>query len=319
VISTNGCRHDHHHGTDPNLGNDVFGPPGAWYEGGSISGLFQTTLENESKHEAYNYMVVLDIPQPDVANIWICDFRIQSHVTAAPFKINDVLSGGYLSQFHSAVVEVQVCDMTGGELVSGVNRTAGWYDFGCLFFENDTPVDPDPSSCDFFGPRRIHFNSNGGADCCAHFFWYGKNHPTAANPVQIAIASFDAAVDLHPDTPRELDFICLENQPYNCRFNDSTRQPHLVVLFPTPGMRTGEFWADRYGVEVEGCTAVGLDCIPNLIEYPVPFELQFRTDGEVAFEYDDCAPDWCISYPQQPSSNPPPTLPPPTATPVGPL
>jgi hypothetical protein len=317
------CHYQHEHSADPNQINDIFGPPGAWFGGSSISYPWQTPHENEEKHEAYSWIVRRGIPSQGREE-WIQDFRLQVHVTGTPFMgDNGALHGGYLSRYHSFSLEARVCNL-GGQC--GLVRTGGWIDFGNLEIHDYGPM-PLPGEEDAvadLGRRRIHYfhpdpEARQDSRLGAPYFWYGRQLPpgdnaAAANiplkPVLIALSSVDAAVNVDPARLYELQFFCPN---YDCDKNDSTKQAHVVQItvpeaYAGPDGRVNlSVFVNRYGVLASGCTAVGLDCIPLQIENApaTAGPVQHRDDTHLVGhpnsgydDYDTSLPgQWWIEYP----------------------
>lgn len=316
-----GCRYRHEHKHDPHQVNDIFGPPGAWFGGASISYPWQTHHENEEKHEAYGWIVRRGIPSHDRPE-WIQDFRLQIHATSTPFTAADgSLHGGYLARFHSFSLEARACNTAGQ---CGIVRTGGWIDFGSLEISGygDFPFPGEEDAVSDKARRRLHFFyqdmeklKKSGAN--ASFFWYGRhqppNSPTAIvplRPVVIAVSTRDAAVNIDPNRLYELLFICPD---YDCNKNDSTIQAHVVQFAVrhnyagADGLVNLAAFTSRYGELVNGCTTVGLDCVPLLIENaPVTSTpTQHRDDQHLVDhpragydDFDTSPPgQWWIDYP----------------------
>jgi hypothetical protein len=317
------CHYRHLHKHDPYQINDIFGPPGAWFGGASISYPWQTPHENEEKHEAYNWIVRRGIPSQG-RDEWIQDFRLQIHATSAPFTRPDgTLHGGYLARYHSFSLEARVCNSAGQ---CGIVRTGGWVDFGNLEIEGfgDLPLPGEEDAVSDLSRRRLHFfyqdpEMRAKGQLGAHFFWYGRQIPPQENapaaktplkPVLIAVATKDASVNVDPAHLYELHFFCPE---YDCNKNDSTIQAHVVqITVPedyagADGRVNFSAYTNRYGELVTGCISVGLDCIPLLIENAPATDgpVQHRDDthlvGHPSMGYDDfdTSPpgQWWIKYP----------------------
>jgi hypothetical protein len=321
VDPSTGCHYDHEHKHNPNDVADIFGPAGAWFGGTSISYPWQTPDENQTKHEAYSWIVRRNIPA-NGRDIWISAFRWQVHATSAPFTGHDgTLHGGYLARFHSYSLEAQVCNSAGQ---CGIIRTGGWIDFGHLEIDGiddcvNLPTDPSQQeTCANLGRRRIHFfDPNPNSENHSTFFWYGRagllnGALPALHPVQVAVATSDSSVNVVPGDLYTLHFFCPN---WDCELNNSTMQAHVVGFAVPPstdsnGDGLGDFngYTDRYGVVVNGCTAPALDCVPLIIESAPTGQVQHRDDQDLglntAGEQDfDTAPSglWWIDYPDPPS------------------
>jgi hypothetical protein len=316
-----GCHYGHEHKHDPNQVNDIFGPPGAWFGGTSISYPWETPHENHEKHEAYSWMVRRGIPSHG-RETWIQDFRLQVHATSAPFRAADgSLHGGYLARFHSYSLEARFCNQSGQ---CGTVRTGGWLDFGNLEISGYgvVPLPGEEEAVADLGGRRIHYfhldhERRSESRFGTPFFWYGRHRPTSPpwvnvplNPVLIAVSTMDSAVNVDPERLYELLFFCPE---YDCNKNDSTIQAH-VVQFAVPPAYAGAdgrvnlaTYTNRYGEIAHGCTAAGLDCVPLIIENAPPTSgaIQHRDDTHLVDhprqgydDFDTSPPgQWWIRYP----------------------
>ena len=309
-----GCHWNHEHKHDPNEVSHIFGPAGAWYGGTEISYPWQTPMENEHKHEAYGWIVRQDIPSHG-RQVWIKAFRVQVHVTSAPFTMPDgTLHGGYLGRFHSYSLEAQVCNQAGN---CGIVRTGGWIDFGHLEVSgmNDcVNLYQDPSqqeTCASKVRRRLHhyhpdMEVTAEDDARATFFWYGRQGLQGAalpalHPTIIAVATGDASVNVDPNNPYTLLPFCPDR---DCNKNDSTIQAHVVQFAINPDKTSFNGYTDRHGVAVEGCLAPGLDCIPLIIENAPSGRVQHRDDTHLGLsvmgikDFDLSPPgEWWIEYP----------------------
>jgi hypothetical protein len=112
---------------------------------------------------------------------------------------------------------------------------------------------------------------------------------------------------IQPDNPSELHLFCPDAQ---CRNNNSKMQAHVIGFSIRPqldtdgdGLVSYNGFTDRYGNIVDGCTEVGLDCVPlEIIEMPVG-NYQFRDDthglGDDGRGDFDLSPDgeYWIGYP----------------------
>ena len=314
------CHYDHEHKHDPNEVNDIFGPPGEWFGGGSMSYPWQTftgasgnysqwdgnqdSLENVAKHRVYGWIVRRDIPR-NGSNMWIKDFRVQFHA------VNGI--AGVLTRYHSFSLEAQLCKASGG---CGIVRTGGWLDFGNLQV-SDFGVVPLPGQEDAISKndrRRIHYYIENPADYRygAHFFWYGRNAPPEPDdaPVLhplIAVASGDFYLNVDPNNPQALTLFCPD---FRCKWNGSTIQAHVVELtirsrFDPDGDGYADFigYTDRYGEIDRSCNSVALDCIPLIMKHVPVGNTQYRDDNfglgpEGLQDFDTSPPGvWWITYP----------------------
>lgn len=324
IAPDNSCHYDHEHKHNPDDAADIFGPAGEWFGGSSISYPWQTTHENELKHEAYSWIVRREIPSHG-RDVWIKAFRWQVHATSAPFTNHDgTLHGGYLSRFHSHSLEAQVCNSSGQ---CGIVRTGGWIDFGHLEIEGveacvSLPSDPtQEETCSSLGRRRLHYFYPGeGIPRSSAFFWYGRaglpnGDIPALHPVQLSVATNDGSVNLIPDDLYTLHFFC---PAWDCALNNSTIQAHVIGFavpsrFDPDGDGLADFsgYTDRYGVVMDNCVAPALDCVPLVVEGAPVGKVQHRDSDDLGLsaagerDFDSSPPgEWWIRYPTSPTSSP---------------
>lgn len=309
-----GCHYDHEHKDNPGIFykgmssaernkaqalNAVFGEPGAWFGGTSISYPWQTFMgansdypaaspknENAMKHEGYGWISEAWLPQS--GNTWVRDYRVEYHAIFAAM--------GAVTRYHSFSLEANVCQENRG---CHIVRTGGWLDFGHLIAGNRV-VEIDGQEGDGVR-RRIHTSYNAWYETDVELFgspafWYGRlTHPDQLaadwqwdgpqNPFDrlvIALETSDTWAYIDPDAPVENYFYC---PAFDCNKNGSTIKLHRLDLFTRPDMLEFAGFTDRYGLVNESCTAVGLDCIPTLIE--PPFQLWSQTvDNRPIREFD---------------------------------
>jgi hypothetical protein len=297
------CHYDHQHGDDPNLVNDLFGPPGEWFDqpGQSISYPWQTfkaqtayeanevyvadqQMENDLKHEGYGWIVRRN--QPCNNGNCITDFRLQYHGVFGAM--------GAVVRYHSYSFEARVCADADDPDSCGMIRNGGWADFGRLFTttgntgcghgvtENfiELPADTLYFSIDRPEARdeiRCHPTLSQVPE-------YPSENPTAewwahspADRIRFQLRSFDSLGNINPSKPSEWQLFC-EVDEVACRYNQSIMTAWIGYTLPVPeilgGVRldqdrdgTTEYrgYGDRWGTPVSGCTTAGLDCVP--IEY----------------------------------------------------
>lgn len=137
------CHYNHHHGDDPSLVSDIFGPPGEWFgePGRSVSYPWQTFTvsdtetnpnvdkpanakwENDYKHEGYIWVVRRNQMCAGGRNC-VSDFRLQAHFMSshdAPVR------------FHSFSAELRLCADAARKTGCGILRTGGWMNYDKLF------------------------------------------------------------------------------------------------------------------------------------------------------------------------------------------
>jgi hypothetical protein len=318
-----GCYYDHEHKDNPRELDPVFG---TWiYEiaGGEISYPWQTfkmepgtadnypqpiepgATENEHKHEGYGWLTLKDIP---------CNQSESTGcVTHARAQYHAIFAGpGAVTRYHSYWLEARGCLQSSPD-TCGIIRTGGWLDFGYLYGEKpdgervvvqlpDMPSEPiEPPT----GPKRSHKLRAGDAPN-ASAVWYGFNRDAAVSP-KIAILTNDVWQNIDVNDPGAIKLFCPD---FQCNKNGSTMQLHQFAFFAQRSLDQDDDgridfngYVDRYGNIVEGCTDIGLDCVPLVIE-GLPIEPQdehftrYLVTVDAMQEY-DISPDgeWWIEYP----------------------
>ena len=264
-------------------------------------------FENSAKHGGYGWLVRYNIPAKG-AQTWVKDFRLQYHaIFAAP---------GALTRFHSYSLEANICKQSGG---CRIVRTGGWADFGDLFINGrleplgGTPVNSRDR-------RRLHFHMRdtdtfAGEQYRVPAFWYGVAHDIGRRApwdnqrpfikLAIGLASKDVWSNAHGGNPYWNDLFCPD---FQCNKNGSTIQAHFLQInfINTPEGFDG--WTDRHGRYNNECGAVGLDCIPTVIEpahwrdqrtyvfYRDDATLGYSAEGERDFDISP-AGEWWIEFP----------------------
>lgn len=329
-----GCHYDHEHKHNPGILYDgmppyeraeaqamlnLFGPPGEWFGGTSISYPWQTfhgsgpdyperphdwnMHENSAKHGGYGWLVRYNIPNYAGENTeWVKDFRLQYHAIMG--------TPGALVRYHSFTLEANVCIASKG---CRLMRTGGWIDYGHLIVNGETvPLDGQEGDTD---RRRLFYEvddtpSFAGEAYLMPTFWYGTSshapltdHPWESDrpfrKLVIGLASKDVWGNIHADDPAFNDLFCPD---YQCNKNGSTIQAHLLHI----NLLQEEFngYVDRYGAVNEACGAAGLDCIPTMIEPGRLFLTSYRDDVHAGYdalgqrEFDLSPPGvWWIEFP----------------------
>lgn len=297
----------------------------------------EACMENDCKHTGNLWLVVTDYPcsrsVPGILNgaqNCITDARIQFHA--------DLTQIDALVRFHSVWVEARVCNVgqTGPENC-GIFKGGGHLDLGRLNIPRGTyvplPNDPDifmqvdfppeakfyriHSICDGTRPDLDSWQSEGNwgfavTDTPILSVGYGVHMPDPWGCV-------DPTMEGNPQTPENMaatDFFCY-GEP-GCTFNASEFSLFRVwVIIPNvfdngqydtdgrPGFFSYTGYTDRYGEVVEGCTEVGLDCVP-VVASGVPVgrsrlrasELELNTDfdlylcGDEVCTEGDVSIDW---------------------------
>lgn len=295
------CHYDHHHGDDPNYVNDIFGPPGAWFDvpGQSISYPWQTfaatsadepntafvaagVMENDIKHEGYGWVVRRDQQCPN--GNCVRDFRLQYHGIFGAM--------GATTRYHSYTLEARLCTNGNDPSTCGIVRYGGWADFGRLF-----TTAPDNISCahdvrdvpinlaqdTLFRPLsrvaerdeiRCHPNvqtlpSYPSPRPVSEWWAHGPGE------TRFQLRSYDPIGNVNAANPSEWHFFCSIDD-VSCRYNQS-----IMTAFIGYVLHIHEFMADgsrvdsnrdgrtdhvgyrtRWGGAGTNCTGSALDCIP---------------------------------------------------------
>lgn len=289
-----GCHYDHEHKEDPRELDDLFGPVGALYGGQEISYPWQTFsdagTENEHKHGGYGWLVRKDMGcYSKFSDGCLTDFRLQYHaIMAGP---------GAATRYHSFSLEARACREDNPE-VCGLIRTGGWIDYGHLEIDGQhVPLPGDPEQLRT-GNRRIHYYEKGNGNFGT---WYGGNRLATA-----AIQTNRMWGPVNPNNPSELLLFCPD---FQCSKNNSMMHAHAIGFRiqdelddDGDGLVNYDGYTNRHGEVVEGCTEIGLDCVPLQITNMPVGSYQYRDDthGLKDGRADhDTSPDgeWWITYP----------------------
>jgi len=291
------CHYDHHHGDDPHLVDDIFGPPGEWFNqpDRSISYPWQTfpaqtmyesneayagQMENDLKHEGYGWVVRRNQPCP--GENCITDFRLQYHGIFG--------AHGAVTRFHSYGFEARVCQNPDDPGSCGIVRNGGWADYGRLFTtdqiscghgvqENYISLPADslyfpierPEARDEVRCHPIVTNISNYPDENPLAEWWAHS---PGDRVRFQLRSFDPLGNINQSNPAQWQLFC-DRDDLNCRYNQSIMTAWIGYVLPVPSSfenisldqdRDGvtEFvgFTDRWGQPAMNCSEVGLDCIP---------------------------------------------------------
>lgn len=324
------CYYDHEHKDNPGILYNgmpdaeraaaermlaVFGPPGHWFGGTSISYPWQTfhgagpnygqpfdgvAKENGHKHGGYGWIVRTNLPQQGTE--WISDFRLQYHAIFA--------SVGATTRYHSFSLEANVCHTQHG---CRIIRTGGWLDFGHLRVNGRyIPIGSQDGGSARQRLHRYYDRHEIGAydHVNAPAFWYGMMIPPDKIGVQpwrwgeeaypfrelrIALNTRDSWSSTNPTFPHEENLFCPD---FNCNKNGSTVALHRMMIDAQAGAFNG--YTDRFGKVNPDCTYPALDCIPTEIgEWTNPARTRVNY-GDIGppREYDTSpAGEFWIKYP----------------------
>lgn len=295
-----GCHYDHTHNDNPHDVDDIFGTAFYDWAGGEISYPWQTSsaagTENEVKHGGYGWLVRRDLPcESDFADGCITAFRAIYHGIGS--------NHGAYTRYHSFWLEAQVCREDAPN-DCGIIRVGGWQDTGDLLVDDLTILD-EPNNVNRF---KLHYSGNHKPDGVGNpnfGTWYSGNEQTWG---QVAVQFEDMWGLVNRDgDATELHLFC--DDLSQCANNGSKIQPHVIGsairsrytrLVDPDGDGYADYngYVDRYGVPVEGCTEISLDCVPLVLEHvPLGTTYQFRGDTREYDIYFNGSPSGWIDYP----------------------
>lgn len=289
------CTYGHEHHADPNALNLVFGEPGSWYNqsGQSISYPWQTfagghehfpqppadasKMENAAKHNGYKWFTRRNIPcvanPVDNTQGCISDFRVLVHQlnTAADATV----------RFHSYSFEGRAC--LNNEC--GTIKVGGWQDYGKLMITKNAapevnicpPLSDNPTSFQCaFGATGTRHHYAPEATCCLGATWYPQGNPF----VLVSATQGDPWGPI--DTTNPFNQLYEPINRFNKIWNGSSGGIDSVAINTNKdtaitdpdGDRKANYrgYVNRYGNIVQGCSQIGLDCIPiEIVNMPINF------------------------------------------------
>jgi len=279
--------------------------------GGEIAYPWQTPDENVYKHGGYSWYV-REYSDEECSSRYadgcLKAFRVQAHGVGA--------IEGAVTPFHSVWVEAQICDEANPS-DCGIIRSGGWQGPAALIIDGVRVLDRE-------GSQNRHFLAGYlvGSQCCET--WYNalkdgrvgfamefRDRWSVAPAGEGCVADGpNVTCDSYHDTAEQLlaakEWMCDDGNDgvpeyADCRQNSSNRQPHIIGVDFNPGTwdwldpdgdRRAAYdgYSDRYGAPVDGCTEVGLDCVPFIIEGEPRTDIGYQYRGD-AREYDLCFDD----------------------------
>lgn len=304
-----GCHYDHEHGDNPHAVDDVFGTEIYGIMDGEISYPWETSHENMNKHTSYKWFV----REEDE-----CFSRYTGGCITAFRALAHMDGHNVVSDYHSYVVEARVCREDNPD-DCGTVRIGGWQFVGDLHIDRVVVYDRDERTLAPRAPRPVFlYNDQAGNSQFAS--WYPVS---PMGWVRVATEFGDlwghfGAVSEPVSSPNDLTFVphCFdpdtgEVEP-GCELNNSRRKPEIIGITVGPAQlrmldlpleTTNVTWSgyfDRYGNVVEGCTEVGVDCIPvELDNVPVGVSDGYQYNGDYREHdiYFDGEPSGWIEYP----------------------
>jgi hypothetical protein len=288
------CTYGHEHHGNPHEVDDIFGPPGAWYDGAEeVSYPWQTfafastgtqnetpqaptdpsVYENARKHNGYKWYVKRNLPCIIRSGSDGCfrAFRVQVHALGAQTDT--------IVRFHSFSAEALI-DIGGRQ---GIVRGGGWMNTGALNLlvggDNgnvcpplDTNATGQPcgitvppaaresySTADVPSPHTAHANPGTTTN------WYA-DHDGGVSP--------GPAVQMWGPTnytnPAQQLFYPPQYRANNTLGHLENFVVNTAYLRAAPGpdgLLTGRVYEDRHGKPARSCTTVALDCIPFTVEH----------------------------------------------------
>lgn len=334
-----GCHYTHEHHENPHRMDYLFGTDVYIWMNGEISHPWQTfsgaldefehphggsCMENDCKHEGYKWLIVENRDCSDTpyvttgANNCITDARVLLHMVFS--EVDAVV------RFHSIWLEARVCNF--GELNCGIYRGGGHLDTGKLNIPRGTYIplawNNEPlawmNEVPEAQPYRIHCAV--GGNCLDSWNTEGNQYnylPTDENGdfrlrVGVGVHVNDGwggvnpvDSDIYLDCP---DFQCDNNNSEAAMFRVWVTIPTALdgSQYDTDGQVNGFFsgsgYTNRYGDIVEGCTEIGLDCIPFESLEVATRRSRFRgelnntnVEYDISPFFDDGTRDWWIEYP----------------------
>lgn len=285
------CHFDHTHHDDPSLGNPVFGPAGPW--GQPISYPWMTPNENNTVgHTGYKYYVNL-APQPACANEGFEYLGNVNCVSAFRIQYHDVGGSAHMvKRFHSYYMEAQV--KSKNSQTTGIIRTGGWADFGCLhgsykdFFITLPGIDPTNSQGDSrcqtggSGRQSIHSDPYRSASTIGEskanqdnmWSWTSHNQYGYNKLGSFFFRVLDSIGGMDRANPYAEHPLCPD---FMCKNNNSEHHMYTVIVHIPSSLDTDrdgivnyKGYTDQKGTIVQGCTSPGVNCVPlEIINAPV--------------------------------------------------
>lgn len=287
----------HLHNGDPNLVNDILGPPGAWHNGQSISYPWQAwmgldggaapqpgQMENDMKHEGYKWAVANDgrdcyQKENEVGTNCFYAWRIQYHSAGA--------SHGAVTRLHSFSLEAQVC--TPDFATCGIIRTGGLIDYGPLSLRPPWPpvrviLPDDPPEFDDHSMTDVpykHHRVIGGSP--TNYLWQSGSKFGYNLIANFAFHVHDDWQGVDPADPGRVELVCPDFQCESNHSNVGFYRIYLLRKRPNinedlvdgidgiiDGVMNFSGYTDRFGNLVPDCSPLGPDCIPLILEnFPV--------------------------------------------------
>lgn len=292
---TQNCRHDHEHGDDPAVVDDVFGVSGEFFghPGMEIGSPAVPPHELAEGHRFWKVWTGANLTPANNEVVgsrdeYIRAFRVQTHAASG--------GNGIKHRYHGFVAEIQACRPTGATEQCGMYQATGTFDYGNLHLLDASgnvapfllPHEGDGQDVPLLLGRRIHSahpNSTGAT-------WYPRTWASSAGNVDVQVIVQDGWAWVEPG----IDDVTVHNTDAG---NGSARQLHAVAVTVFGWMpHNGEIPVDTYGNPDATCRPWRLGCgVLMLDHWPANDHLRYAERVRTR-EYDTSpAGEAWITYP----------------------
>lgn len=310
-----GCHYNHTHNDDPSLAHSTFGIAGAAW-GQNISYPWMTQNENDvNGHNGYKYYVNLN-PYPYCAQEGYGYLGLQNCVSAFRILYHDAGGNAHMvKRFHSYYMEVEIRQGN----ITGIIKTGGWADFGCLhkaYKEDFLPIpEIDPlqengqTMCDnndsgqsihsdpYRAPGDTWQEIQGKTTSDNFWIWTAHDRYGYNRLGFFFFRTLDTWGSIDATDPYEEHFLC---PTFDCKYNNSEHHVfNVYMVIPSSldtdgdGIVNFNGFTNNKGEITSACTVVSADCIPlEIIHAPVGTAIWsrnlsgIRPEGEVIRDHD---------------------------------
>lgn len=291
-----------HSHNEQDLLEGIFGPPGAWHNGNSISypwqtwagldtdplGPPQTPLENDFKHVGYKWLTK-DLGDNCSESI---NIGTQTGACITAFRLQIHASGGAVgapNRLHSFSAELRIC--TPDFVTCGIMRTGGHYDIGPLSIRHTPgptftyiPDPDDPSEFVAHDKNNTPYRHHQAIDeldedpQSISYQWKSGNKFGWNQMVSFAFSVLDDWQGIDPTDPSRIELFCPD---FQCEKNHSLFVVYQISINSSytdrdqldddldgvvDGVINFSGFTDRQGWLVPDCSPLGPDCIPVILE-----------------------------------------------------